>query len=116
MSAIIYHNPRCSKSRRAIEILDENHISYEIYSYLDKGLTKEVILELSEKLGKDISEFIRKKEDAYKELELSLKNKNDFINALVKNPRLLERPIVVLGDKAVIGRPPEDILSLFSDN
>ena len=111
---IIYHNPRCSKSRQTLEILDQHDIETEIVLYLDNPPSAEEIVSILNKLELSPRDILRKGEDTYKELNLKndkLTNK-DLINFMVENPKLLERPIVIKGDKAVIGRPPENVLSL----
>ena len=111
---IIYHNPRCSKSRQTLEILDQQDLETEIVLYLDNPPSAEEIASILNKLELSPRDILRKGEDAYKELNLKndkLTNK-DLINFMVENPKLIERPIVVRGDKAVIGRPPENVLSL----
>ena len=111
---IIYHNPRCSKSRQTLEILDQHDLETEIVLYLDNPPSAEEIASILNKLELSPRDILRKGEDAYK--ELNLKNdkltKKDLINFMVENPKLIERPIVIRGDKAVIGRPPENVLSL----
>ena len=111
---IIYHNPRCSKSRQTLEILDQHDLETEIILYLDNPPSAEEIVSILNKLELSTRDILRKGEDAYKELNLKndkLTNK-DLINFMVENPKLIERPIVIRGDKAVIGRPPENVLSL----
>ena len=111
---IIYHNPRCSKSRQTLEILHQHDLETEIVLYLDNPPSAEEIASILNKLELSPRDILRKGEDAYKELNLKndkLTNK-DLINFMVENPKLIERPIVVRGDKAVIGRPPENVLSL----
>ena len=111
---IIYHNPRCSKSRQTLEILDQHDLETEIVLYLDNPPSAEEIASILNKLELSPRDILRKGEDAYKELNLKndkLTNKN-LINFMVENPKLIERPIVIRGDKAVVGRPPENVLSL----
>ena len=111
---IIYHNPRCSKSRQTLEILDQHDLETEIVLYLDNPPSAEEIASILNKLELSPRDILRKGEDAYKELNLKndkITNK-DLINFMVENPKLIERPIVIRGDKAVIGRPPENVLSL----
>ena len=111
---IIYHNPRCSKSRQTLEILDQHDLETEIVLYLDNPPSAEEIASILNKLELSPRDILRKGEDAYKELNLKndkLTNK-DLINIMIENPKLIERPIVIRGDKAVIGRPPENVLSL----
>ena len=111
---IIYHNPRCSKSRQTLEILDQHDLETEIILYLDNPPSAEEIVSILNKLELNPRDILRKGEDVYKELNLKndkLTNK-DLINIMIENPKLIERPIVIRGDKAVIGRPPENVLSL----
>ena len=111
---IIYHNPRCSKSRQTLEILDQHDLETEIVLYLDNPPSAEEIVSILNKLELNPRDILRKGEDVYKELNLKndkLTNK-DLINIMIENPKLIERPIVIRGDKAVIGRPPENVLSL----
>ena len=111
---IIYHNPRCSKSRQTLEILDQHDLETEIVLYLDNPPSAEEIVSILNKLELNPRDILRKGEEAYKELNLKndkLTNK-DLINIMIENPKLIERPIVIRGDKAVIGRPPENVLSL----
>lgn len=107
--AILIHNPRCSKSREAKKILEESSIDFDTIDYLKDGLKEKLLAHLPKLLGLPYEEMIRTKEDVYKELKLAgkkLSNK-EWIEVLMKNPILLERPIFIHGDKAVIGRPPE---------
>jgi len=109
----IWHNNRCSKSRCAVEILNENKVKFEEYKYLDNPPNASDIKDVLSKLGMKASELIRKGEPAFKEnfkgKELSEK---EWIDAMVKFPKLIERPIFVNGDKAVVGRPPERVLEI----
>jgi arsenate reductase len=106
----ILHNPRCSKSRAGVTLLEEKGIEFEIIKYLDDPLTPDELTSVIEKLGIRPLELIRKNEADYKD-ELADKELSDeeWILAMVENPRLIERPIVINGDKAVIGRPVEAI-------
>ncbi len=115
MTIQIYHNPRCSKSRQTLELLRQNNIEPEIILYLEKNPIKTDYVSIVKKLGVSIREIIRKGEQEYKDNNLSDKNISDeeLINYLVKFPKLLERPIVINYDKAKIGRPPENILSIL---
>lgn len=109
----IWHNPRCSKSRDALNLLESEGISAEIIKYLDIKLTYENIKELLDSLGISADELMRTKEDIYKELDLKNENDEDrLILAMVENPRLIERPIVIKDGKAVIGRPIENVINL----
>lgn len=109
----IYHNPRCSKSREALALLKERGIDPEVVLYLQAELTEAELKELVQKLGVPPHAILRTKEDAYAEAKLSEESSLDqVIKAIRKAPILLERPIVVKGNKAVIGRPPEKVLSI----
>lgn len=109
----IWHNPRCSKSRNGLKILEENGIEAKVVKYLDAPHTQEEITDLLKMLGMNARELMRTKEAIYKELDL--KNEDDeskLIKAMVENPKLIERPIVIKDGKAVIGRPIENIMEL----
>ncbi len=110
----ILHNPRCSKSRAGVTLLEEKGVEFEIIKYLDDPLTPDELTTVIEKLGIRPLELVRKNEADYKE-ELADKELSDeeWILAMVENPRLIERPIVINGDKAVIGRPVEAIESIL---
>ena len=110
----IYHNPRCSKSRQTLQLLEENGVSPEIVLYLETPPSAKDIKQLLGKLGIGARDLLRKGEDAYKENNLSDQSLSDeqLIAAMVEFPKLIERPIVVKGDKAVLGRPPENVLDL----
>ena len=111
----IYHNPRCSKSRQTLALIEEKGITPEIKLYLEDVPSKEEIGSLLLKLGISARELLRKGEDAYKEKCLKDVSLSDdiLIDAMVDSPKLIERPIVVKGEKAVLGRPPENVLDLI---
>ena len=111
----IYHNPRCSKSRQTLQLLEQAGIQPEIILYLEQTPTTAVLSEIIAKLGISPRQLLRKGEDAYKELQLKDDKLSDqqLIEAMVNHPKLIERPIVVNGDKAVLGRPPENINTLL---
>lgn len=110
----IYHNPRCSKSREGLELLELGGQPFTIVKYLDTPLSKEEIKSLLDKLGIPPIELVRKKEGIWKEKYDGRKLTNAVIvNALAKYPQLIERPIVVNGDKAVIARPASRIRELL---
>ncbi|WP_430814284.1 arsenate reductase (glutaredoxin) [Carboxylicivirga sp. RSCT41] len=110
----ILHNPRCSKSRAGVTLLEEKGLEFEIIKYLDDPLTPEELGSVIEKLGIRPLELIRKNEAVYKD-EFADKELSDeeWILAMLEHPRLIERPIIVNGDKAVIGRPAEAIESIL---
>ena len=107
---LFYHNPRCSKSRQALALLQENNSNIEIKLYLQDGLDADEVVELSKKLGMHPSEFVRKGEQAYKDLGTDEFSIEEWSAIIEEHPILLERPILVVGDRAIIGRPPENIL------
>jgi arsenate reductase len=113
--ATIYHNPRCSKSRQTLELIKTQGIAPEVVLYLETPLDAQIIAGLLKKLGISPRQLLRKGELAYKEQNLantSLTEKQ-LIEAMVAFPKLMERPIVVVGDKATIGRPPEQVLEIL---
>jgi arsenate reductase len=111
----IYHNPRCSKSRKTLEIIKSKNIEPKIILYLENKLSKAEVKDLLSKLRLSIRDILRTEEDEYKKNNLKKKNLSDdeLIGFLIKFPKLLQRPIVVKNSKAVIGRPPENILNLL---
>lgn len=111
----IYHNPRCSKSRQTLALLEERGIAPEIVLYLETPPTVEALDDILKKLGIPARQLLRKGEDAYKENNLSdpSLSHQQLIEAMVANPKLIERPIVINGNKAVLGRPPEQVLNIL---
>lgn len=106
----IYHNPRCSKSREGLTYLEDKGVQYKITKYLDEPLTKEELTDILRKLNFKPIELVRTKEEIWKELTKDKNlDDNEIIEAMVKYPRLIERPIIINGDKAVIARPTENI-------
>jgi arsenate reductase len=104
-----YHNPRCSKSRQALALLEERGCEVNVVRYLETGVVEEDLALLAQLDG-----IVRKK-DAGKAVMASLQNEEDIMNLLRTNPKVLERPVLISGQQAVIGRPPEDVLSLLDD-
>ena len=109
----ILHNPRCSKSRATLNIILENNIQPNIRLYLDDPLSVEEIRNLLIKLDTTAYQIVRKNEEVYKKLNLKDSDQDLLIANISKNPILLERPIVVKGEKAIIGRPPENVMKLL---
>ena len=111
----IYHNPKCSKSRKALEIIKSKNIEPTVILYLVNKLSKTEVENLLTKLGLSIRDILRTGEDEYKKNNLQNENLSDdkLIEFLIKFPKLLQRPIVVKNSKAAIGRPPENILNLL---
>lgn len=115
MAVKIYHNPRCSKSRATLALLEENGVEPLVLTYLDTPPSAEELDSVLKALGKEPRELMRKGEAPYKDLDLANENlsRAALIKAMVENPILIERPIVVKGDKAAIGRPPESVLDIL---
>jgi arsenate reductase len=111
----IFHNPRCSKSRGALELLEERGIQPQIIRYLETPPSVTELKALLGKLGIGARDLLRTGEDEYKELDLANPALGDeqLIAAMASHPKLIERPIVIAGDKAVIGRPPEKVLEIL---
>ncbi len=115
MSVTIYHNPKCSKSRQTLELLGKQGINPTIIEYLKTPPTLETLKEILAKLELAPRDLMRKKETVYSECRLddpSLSN-DSLIDFMVKNPILIERPIVLANDRAAIGRPPEKVLEIL---
>jgi arsenate reductase len=111
----IWHNPRCSKSRDSFKLLEEKGIDTEVVKYLEDVPTKEELREILTMLDMTARELMRTKEEIYKELNLKDETSEEaLIEAMVANPKLIERPIVIRGSKAVIGRPIEKVIELIS--
>ena len=112
----IYHNPRCSKSRQALALLEQQGEELEIIQYIETPLDSASLSELLQQLGMSARELIRKGEDTYKELNLANPDLSEaqLVQAMVDYPRLIERPIVVRDGKAIVARPPERVLELFA--
>lgn len=116
MSVTIYHNPRCSKSRQTLALIEEKGIAPTIVKYLDETPTKNELKALFAKLGyASVRDMMRTKEDVYKTLVLGEGTVTDeqLFTAMNQNPKLIERPIVVNGEKAAMGRPPESVLDIL---
>lgn len=111
----IYHNPRCSKSRQTLALLTEHAVEPDIVLYLETPPDAKALKALIDKLGIEPRELLRSSEKEYKAMKLADKTLSNkaLIDAMVKAPILIQRPIVVKGDKAVLGRPPENVLALI---
>ena len=111
----IYHNPRCSKSRQTLALIEQAGVSLTVIKYLETPLTKGGIKKLLEQLDMTPRELLRKGEEDYKALGLSDTSLSDakLIEAMVSHPKLIERPIVSNGSQAVLGRPPENVKALL---
>ena len=113
MSVEIWHNPRCSKSRQTLALLEENGVTPGIVEYLKTGPTQERLKQVIKLLGVSPRDIMRKGEAPYKELGLAGASDAALIKAMADHPILIERPIVIKGNKAVVGRPPENVLTLL---
>lgn len=111
----IYHNPRCSKSRQTMELLEQQNITPTVVKYLETPPDATTLQSILNMLGLEPRQLMRKGEAEYKELELDNPglSHEQLIQAMVANPRMIERPIVIKGDKAALGRPPEQVLDIL---
>lgn len=111
----IYHNPRCSKSRQTLSLIQEQGIEPEIVLYLETPPSAETIAKLLKKLGIPARQLLRRGEQEYKDHNLAdtSLSEQQLIEAMASHPKLIERPIVVNGQRAVLGRPPESVLEIL---
>ena len=109
----IYHNPRCSKSRQTLAILEENNAGANVVEYLTEPPFKTELTKILAMLDPKASDVVRKKEAAAEGVDVSALSEAALIDQMVAHPIIIERPIVVAGDKAVIGRPPENVLTII---
>ena len=112
----IYHNPRCSKSRQTLALVQEKGVKLPVVEYLDQPPSADELLKICALLNKRPLEITRTKEALFKELGLSKNDERsdaEWAELLAANPKLIERPIVVCGGKAALGRPPEDVLAIL---
>lgn len=110
----LYHNNRCSKSRQALELLQNRGQEVQVIEYLKQTPTAEELKSIVQKLGIKPEQLLRKGENVYKEKFAGQTHTDDeWIRIMVEHPILIERPIVVNGDRAVIGRPPENVLAIL---
>lgn len=112
---ILWHNPRCSKSRQALALLEENGYAPTVRLYLKDAPSEAEIREVLRKLGCSAIDMMRSKDAAFKELGLDPTDQDALINAMVQNSALIERPIAITEKYAKIGRPPENVLALIQD-
>ena len=115
MKITLYHNPQCSKSRETLKILQEKGVDVSIIEYLKTPLTLAELESLAQKLNLEPRQFMRQNETLYQTENLANTDltANDLFQAIIDHPRLLERPIAVSQNRAVIGRPPENVLALL---
>ena len=113
--SVLYHNPRCSKSRAALALLEERGVQFSVVRYLETPLDADALVDLLAKLGMVPRELIRAGEAVYKALELDKEGVTDeqMIEAMAVNPILMQRPVFVHSGRAVVGRPPERVLELL---
>ena len=116
-----YHNPRCSKSRQALQLISSQNITLEIVKYLEEGISKPDLENVFNRLEIDRNNFLRKNEKAYKDLNINLKKIStaQLIKLIIENPIIIQRPLAIKYEKdvfidAVIGRPPEMVLNLLN--
>jgi len=111
----IWHNPKCSKSRNSFKLLEEKGIEIEVVKYLENVPSKEELTTVLKMLNMSARELMRTKESIYKELNLQDEDSEDaLIDAMLMNPKLIERPIIIKDNKAVIGRPIEKVIELLA--
>ena len=115
MTITIYHNPRCSKTRQTLSILQEKGIEVDVIEYLKTPPDATTLSSLIKKLGIQAKDLLRKNEDEYKQAGLDKVDlsEEEIIQAMVAHPKLIERPIVVNKEKAALGRPPENVLAIL---
>lgn len=112
----IYHNPRCSKSRETLKLMEEHQAEFEVVEYLKTVPSVEELKALVAKLGISPEQLLRKNEAVYKENYKGKKLSDDeWLEAMVEHPKLIERPIIVKGNQAVLGRPPQNVIKLLQD-
>ncbi len=110
----IYHNPRCSKSRQTLQLLKDNGVDPQVVEYLETPPSEDELKRILGKLGISAADLVRSKESAFKDLGLSKSStEEELIGAMAANPILIERPIVIKGGKARIGRPPESVTEIL---
>jgi len=110
----IWHNPRCSKSREAKAILDDANVEFEIFEYLKEPFSKDDIKDIMKKLNiTDVKDMLRKKEAEYKDNNIGDKTLDEVLEILVNIPKLIERPIIIKDNKAIIARPMENLINLL---
>jgi len=113
MALTLFHNPRCSKSRQALGILQTRELEFTEYLYLVEGLSVSQVRELISRYDGKLSDLVRTGEAEYKASPVDLEDEDEVVALLVTSPRCLERPILDDGNSAVIGRPPENIITLL---
>lgn len=113
-SVTIYHNPRCSKSRQTLTLLEERDLDLRIVPYLESPPSKAELADIVKMLGVAAANIVRTGEDEYKDSGLTADSpEDDVLDAIVATPKLMQRPIVICGDRARVGRPPESVLEIL---
>ena len=113
MSIIIYHNPRWGKSRESVKILKKSNKSFTIIEYLKDGLAYDELVDLLKKLNLSPIDIIRTNDSDYKDNYKKEMKNSELIELIVNYPKIFERPIIIKGDRAVIGRPPKNIYKIL---
>ena len=114
METTIWHNPRCSKSRQTLALVEARDAAVTVRRYLDDPPTADELRTVLDQLGIEPRALMRTNEPEYRELGLAdVTDRDALIDAMAQHPRLIERPVVIVGDRARLGRPPEDVLDLF---
>ena len=113
--AIFYHNPQCSKSRKALEIIENQNINTKVILYLKDKLTKSMLKQILDLSKLSVIDIIRSNEKEYKDNNLDNLNlsQDEILELIIKHPKLLQRPVLVYNNQAIIWRPPEDILRII---
>ncbi len=111
-TVVIWHNPRCKKSREALELLRSRGIEPVVREYLKEPPTEDELAEVLVRLGRPAGEIVRRKDTTFTELGLAEADADALLRAMAANPKLIERPIVLRGGRAVLGRPPEAVLEV----
>ncbi len=110
----IYHNPRCSKSRAGLNYLTENSIEFELIDYLKEGISANTLKNITEKMNIPITDIVRKHEDYFKkELKGKEFSEDQWFTIISENPKLLHRPIMEIGNKAILAQPPEKVREIM---
>ena len=112
-SIVIYHNPKCSKSRKTLEYIKDKNINPTIKLYLQEDITEKEIKNIVKMLGIKPIELVRQQEEEFKVYKNKDLNDEEVFNLLIKYPKLIERPIVVIDNRAILSRPPEKVLDII---
>jgi len=111
---LVLHNPRCSKSRAALALLEARGVAHDVRRYLDEPLDAAELAELRRRLDRPVREWVRRGEAAFREAGLDAASSDeDLLAAMLRHPVLIERPIAIRGSRAVVGRPPDEVLGLL---